>query len=173
MSTAYIAGIVCGVLAVALVCWFISRINKKTGAEKKEYDERQQAIRDKGFRFAYLTLIGYVAIFVLLHSIELIGGEPGGWLLIGVIISLLVHIIYSIYKDSYFKVSDSSKSYIILFTFLSVVNVGYGILKRVNGEVEGAFPAYGDLNLIIGVMLLVVVVNILIKRALDKRAEEL
>ena len=38
--------------------------------------------------------------------------------------------------------------------------------------VQGAFPAYGDLNAIIGVMLLVTVVNVLIKQWLDKRAED-
>ena len=172
MSTAYIAGIVCGVLAVALVCWLISHINKKTGVEKKDYDERQQAIRDKGFRFAYLTLIGYMAVFALLHSIELVSGDMGGWLLIGVIVSLLVHIIYSIYMDAYFKVSDKPKSWMVFFGFLALVNIVYGVLARINGEVEGAFPAYGDLNLIVGAMLLIVIINILIKLRLDKRAEE-
>ena len=173
MNTAYIAGIVCGVLAVMLLCWLIiSRINKKTGVEKKEYDERQQAIRDKGFRFAYLTLLGYMAVFALLHSLDVFTGNVSGWLFIGVILSLLVHIVYSIYMDAYFRVSDSPKSYIILFAILGLTNIVLGVLKRVNGEVEGAFPAYGDLNAIIGVMLLITVVNILIKLAIDKRSED-
>ncbi len=172
MSTAYIAGIVCGVLAVFLVCWIISRINKKTGVVKKDYDERQQALRDKGFRFAYLTLIGYMVVFALLHSLEVIPGEMSGWLFIGVIISLVVHIIYSIYNDAYFRISDSPKGYTVLFGILGLSNIVLGVLKRINGEVEGAFPAYGDLNLVIGVMLLVISVNILIKQALDKRTEE-
>ena len=172
MSTAYIAGIVCGVLAVALVCWLISHINKKTGVEKRSYDERQQAIRDKGFRYAYLTLLGCMAVLALLHSLDIITGNISGWLFVGVIISLLVHIIYSIYKDAYFRVSDSPRGFIILFSILSVSNIGLGIMKRVNGEVEGAFPAYGDLNAIIGVMLLITLANILIKLWLDKRAED-
>ena len=123
MSTAYIAGIVCGVLVVALVCWLVLHINKKTGVEKKEYDERQQAIRDKGFRFAYLSLIGYMAVFAFLYSLDIIRGEMSGWLLIGVILSLLVHIVYSIYMDAYFRVSDSPKSYIILFAVLGAINI--------------------------------------------------
>ncbi len=172
MNVAYILGIVCGILAVALVCWIISRINKKTGVEKKDYDERQQALRDKGFRFAYLTLIGYMALFALLHSLDVITGELSGWIFIGVIISLLVHIIYSIYNDAYFRVSDSPKRFTVLFSILGLSNIALGVLKRVNGEVEGAFPAYGDLNLIIGVMLLIVMLNIFIKTQLDKRAEE-
>ena len=172
MSTAYIAGIVCGVLAVFLVCWLISRINKKTGVEKKEYDERQQAIRDKGFRFAYLTLLGCMAVLALLHSLDIITGNISGWLFVAVIVSLLVHIIYSIYNDAYFRVSDSPGSFIILFSIMGVSNIGLGILKRVNGEVEGAFPAYGDLNGIIGVMLLITLVNILIKLSIDKRSED-
>lgn len=172
MSVAYIAGIVCGVLVVALVCWLVLHINKKTGVEKREYDERQQAIRDKGFRFAYLSLLGYMAVFAFLYSLDIIRGEMSGWLFIGVIASLLVHIVYSIYNDAYFRVSDSPKSFIILFSILGVSNIGLGIMKRMNGEVEGAFPAYGDLNLIIGVMLLITMVNILIKFAIDKRSED-
>lgn len=172
MNTAYIAGTVCGVLAVLLVCWLISRINKKTGAEKKDYDERQQAIRDKGFRFAYLSLLGYMAVFALLHSLDIVTGNVSGWLFVGVILSLLVHIVYSIYMDAYFRVSDSPKSYIILFVILGVINIVFGVLKRINGEVEGTFPAYGDLNLVVGVMLLVTLVNILIKLAIDKRSED-
>ena len=172
MSTAYIAGIVCGVLAVALVCWLISHINKKTGVEKRSYDERQQAIRDKGFRYAYLTLLGCMAVLALLHSLDIITGNISGWLFVAVIVSLLVHIIYSIYNDAYFRVSDSPKGYTVLFGILGISNVVLGVLKRMNGEVEGAFPAYGDLNLIIGIMLFVVSINILIKVQLDKRAEE-
>lgn len=172
MNTAYVAGTVCGVLAVALVCWLISRINKKNGAEKKDYDERQQAIRDKGFRFAYLSLLGYMAVFALLHSLDIITGNVSGWLFVGVILSLLVHIVYSIYMDAYFRVSDSPRSYIILFAILGAINIIYGVLKRMNGEVEGTFPAYGDMNAIIGVMLLITLVNILIKLAIDKRSED-
>lgn len=172
MSAAYIAGIVCGVLVVALVCWLISHINKKTGVKKREYDERQQAIRDKGFRFAYLSLLGYMAVLAILYHLDIVSGNLSGWLLIGVILSLLVHIVYSIYMDAYFRVSDSPKSYIILFAVLGAINIVFGVLKRMNGEVEGAFPAYGDLNLIIGVMLLITLVNILIKLAIDKRSED-
>lgn len=172
MSTAYIAGIVCGVLAVALVCWLISRINKKTGMEKKEYDERQQAVRYKGFRYAYLTLLGCMALLAVLHSLDIVTGDVSGWLFVGVIVSLLVHIIYSIYNDAYFRVSDSPKSFIALFSVLGLTNMALGIMKRINGEVEGAFPAYGDLNAIVGAMLLIAVVNILIKLRLDKCSEE-
>ena len=172
MNTAYIAGIVCGVLAVALVCWLISRINKKTGVEKRNYDERQQAVRDKGFRYAYLTLLGCMALLAVLHSLDIVTGNVSGWLFVAVIVSLLVHIIYSIYNDAYFRVSDSPKSFIALFSVLGLTNIALGIMKRINGEVEGVFPAYGDLNAVIGAMLLIAVVNILIKLWLDKRSEE-
>ncbi len=172
MNVAYIAGIVCGVLAVAFVCWLVSRINTKTGVEKKPYDERQRALRDRGYKYAYLTLIGYMVILAFIHAFELIEGELSGWLFIGVIVSLLVHVVYSIYNDAYFRISDSPRGFTALFTVLGASNIVLGVLKRVNGEVEGAFPTYGDLNLIVGVMLLVTSVNILIKQALDKRAEE-
>ncbi len=172
MSTAYIAGIVCGVLAVALVCWLISRINKKNGVEKKDYDERQQAIRDKGFRFAYLTLLGCMAVLALLHSLDIVTGNISGWLFIGVILSATVHVVYSIYKDAYFRVSDSPRSYIVLFGVLGPVNLIMGAVKRISGEVEGVFPTTEDLNLIVGVMLAIVAISILIKLRLDKRAEE-
>lgn len=170
MNTAYIAGIVCGVL-VALICYVIFHVAQKAGKAHAEYDERQQAIRDKGFRFAYLTLIVYMLVFAILNIFELITGDLSAWLFIGVIISLLVHIIYSIYNDAYFKVSDSPKSFTILFSVVGVSNIVLGVMKRVNGEVTEPFPSYGDLNGIVGVMLLVAVVNILIKLHLDKKAE--
>ena len=172
MNTAYIAGIVCGVLAVALICWIIARINKKKGNVSKEYDERQRAIRDKGFRYAYLTLVGYMLLIALLHALDVFSGDVGGWLFIGVILSLTVHVVYSIYKDAYFRVSDSPRSYIVLFGVLGPINLVVGAVKRITGEVEGAFPTYGDLNLIVGVMVVIVAVNILIKLKLDRHSEE-
>jgi len=172
MSTAYIMGIVCGVLAVVLICWIIAVINRKNGRKSKDYDERQQAIRDRGFKYAYLTLISYMALLAILHSLDIFTGDVSGWLFIGVILSATVHVVYSIYKDAYFRVSDSPRSNIVLFGVLGPINLIIGAVKRISGEVEGAFPTTEDLNLIVGVMLAIVAISILIKLRLDKRAEE-
>lgn len=172
MNTAYIAGIVCGLLLVLLVCWLISLKGKKTGVQKKDFDERQRAIRDRGFRLAYLTLVGYIAVYLFVESLDVVWCEAGGGLFLGALLSALVHVVYSIYNDAYFTVSESPKSYLMIFGFVSIVNIVFGILRRLNGGVEGPL-SYGDMNLMVGVFLLIVVVNVLIKIALDKRESEI
>lgn len=171
MNTAYIAGMVCGVLAVALVCYVVASIGKKAGKVQDEYDERQRAIRDRGFRFAYLTLIGYLAVFFFVDSLGVVWCETGGGIFLGVIVSLLVHIVYSIYNDAYFKVSDSPRRFVILFAGVGIGNILIGIGRRIHGDIEGLL-SYGDMNLIVGVFIMVAVVNILVKMQLDKRRAE-
>ena len=170
MNVAYIAGVMCGVLVVGIVCWLLLRSRKKGTGTNNEYDERQQAIRNECIRYAYVTLVCYLAAYLFLDSLGVKWCELGGGIFIGIVISLMVHVIYSIYKDAYFRVSDKPKSYVALFTFVGIVNLALGILRRVNGDSSG-LVGYGDINLIVGIMLIIVMANIFVKMRLDKKAE--
>lgn len=168
MNTAYILGLVCGILAVALVCWVVVSINRKKGKSRTEYDERQQALRDKGFRYAFFTLVGYLALFAFIHSLGIVWCETAGGIFIGVMLSLMVQIIYSIYRDAYIKPSERPGYYVELLAAMGFGNVVMGVLRRIDGSASG-LPGIYDINLIAGLSILIIWLNLLIKFRLERR----
>lgn len=174
MSTAYIAGVICGVLAVAVVCWFLMKLRKEKGVPDAEYDERQEALRGKGYKLAYISLAAYLAAYALLESMEIYWCKPTAGLFLGILFSAAVFVIYCIYNDAYFRVSDKPGFYVILFAALGVVNILVGLVVPPLKGIE-ASPLIGleDVNFIVGVFVLIIFINVLIKLQLDKRTDEM
>lgn len=173
MSTAYYAGVVCGVLAVAVICFFLMKFRKAKGVPDARYDERQEALRNRGFKLAYISLVVYLAVYAILDSTEISWCRPGAGLFLGVLLSVMIFIIYCIYNDAYFRVSDKPGFYVILFAALGIVNILVGFVVPPLKGIE-ASPLLGleDINFVVGVFTLIVFINVLVKLHLDKRADE-
>lgn len=174
MSTAYYAGVVCGILAVAVIFFFLMKFRKAKGVPDAKYDERQEALRNRGYKFAYVSMVAYLALYVLLDSMEINWCVPGVGIILGILLSAVVFIIYCIYNDAYFRVSDKPKFYVILFAALGIINIGVGFVVPPLKGIE-ASPLLGieDMNFVVGVFTLIIFVNVLVKLHLDKRDDEM
>ena len=171
MSTSWTIGFAVGIVIVAVVCGVAARIARNRGVGKGKYDERQQIARGKAFTWAYATLLIYLALWMIPRSM----GAPfcmeslSVWL--GALISIGVFVGYSIFHDAYFKASESPRSWIGIISAIGLLNTGIGIARLFRGETLQE-RLYQNMNLFVGLLLVVTLAFIVIKRAMDRRGEE-
>ncbi len=172
MNTAMALGFVTGILVVAIVCTVLAKMAKKKGViGKGEYDERQQIARGKAFTTAYAVLLVYLAVWMVLRSMEIPFFMEGISVMIGALLSIAVFVASAIFHDAYFKASESPRTWLIIISAVSLLNIAIGIGRLFRGETI-AERLYDNMNLFVGALLVVVLVCVVVKRAMDRRAVE-
>ena len=167
MNTAMALGFVTGILVVAIVCTVMVKMAKKKGCVGRgKYDERQQIARGKAFTWAYAVLLVYLAVWMVFRTMEIPFFMEGASVIIGALLSIAVFVGYSIFHDAYFKASESPRTWLIIISAISLLNMGIGVGKLLRGETI-AERLYNNMNLFVGALFVVVLVCVVIKRAVD------
>lgn len=124
MSTAYILGVIVGVAAVAIVCLIIVKV--KGSLWKGYYDERQELIRGRGYKYACFTLLILMAVDMLIEVtgfIDMLPVKNEAVMFIFLIAGVLVYAIYCIINDAYLGIGQNGKSYTSLILFVIAINL--------------------------------------------------
>ena len=172
MNTAMALGFVTGILVVAIVCTVMAKMAKKKGCiGKGKYDERQQIARGRAFTWAYATLLVYLAVWMVFRSMDIPFFMEGVSVIIGALLSIAVFVGYSIFHDAYFKASESPRTWLIIISAVSLLNLGIGVGKLLRGETI-ADRLYNNFNLFVGALFVVVLACVVVKRTLDRREED-
>ena len=172
MNTAMALGFVTGILVVAIVCTVMAKMAKKKGCiGKGKYDERQQIARGRAFTWAYATLLVYLAVWMVFRSMDIPFFMEGVSVIIGALLSIAVFVGYSIFHDAYFKASESPRTWLIIISAVSLLNLGIGMGKLLRGETI-ADRLYNNFNLFVGALFVVVLACVVVKRTLDRREED-
>ena len=171
MNTAWAIGFAVGLMVVAAACTVVAKIAKSKGVGKGQYDERQQIARGKAYTWAYATLLVYIALWMILRSLEIPFFMQSLSVLAGALLSIAVFVGYSIFHDAYFKASESPRQWLVIICAAGVLNLGLGVMHLVRGETL-AERLYDNANLFVGLLLMVTLALIIVKRAMDRRAGE-
>lgn len=169
MNTSWAIGFAVGVLIVAIVATLLGKAHGK-GACKGKYDERQQIVRGKAYTAAYATLLIYLALWMILRSMELPFFGESLSVLLGALLSIGVFVGYAIFHDAYFKASESPRSWIGIICAAGLLNVGIGVMRLLRGETIHE-RLYENANLFVGLLLVATLACVVIKRAMDRKAE--
>lgn len=174
-SNAYILGFVCGVLLVALVGIALRRLaKKKSGATACEYDERQAAIRGKGFQLAYFTAL---IVLVLGGLMEMVTGvlwcDLFVFAMIALWISICVFTTYCVVKEAYFAPRSRRKALILLMAVAGAANLGIGICNALSrGLLQQGRLSTDFVNLLTGACCSYLAVFMLAWTLHDRRQED-
>ena len=171
MNTSFAFGFAIGLMVVAAACAIVIKVLRQRNGKPVKYDERQQAARGKAFTLAYATLLIYLAVWMILNSLEIPFFSMYTSVLVGVLISVAVFAGYSIFTDAYFRASDKPTSWIALIGAISLMNLGIGAWHAIK-ETTMQARWLENANLMVGIMCLIVLVCALIKRAMDRRIED-
>ena len=160
-------------MVAAVIVYFLFRFANKDGKLKTEYDERQKAVRGKAYRYAfYAEIFAQVLIMWLFMSGVKLPVEDYALIFTGIILGCLVLACYSIWNDVYWGLNNDRRKYHIIFILamalnaLPVIGSAAGGSLFVNGRI--GLPL---LNIIVLVMMMVIYVEMIIKKILDKRAD--
>ncbi len=165
MSMEMIVWPVLGLLLAVL----IALILRKKSADP-EYDERQQLLRGKAYQHAFIVSMFYGVLYgVLTVSTGLHFMEDGAAVFIGAFLGLMVFAVECVWKDAFFTVRRTPRTYILLYAVITLSQI-IGTVSEIragtlieNGLLTGRclYPA-------MALTFLAILVTILIRRITEK-----
>ena len=140
MSTEYVAGFIVGFLLVFVAIFVVRMIvSKKLGGVptgKCNFDERQELVRGKAFKYGFFTMMACNIILGFgpdILEVELPMANSVAMFL-SLAIGLVVFASYAIWNEGYFSLNERPKSMMILFGFIAVVNTISAIMNYHQGK---------------------------------------
>ena len=138
------------------------------------YDERQELIRGRAFRYGFLTLALSLAAVMLWE--ECVGALPIEFSLLMMaclMVGCLVVILYDIWKDAYWGIRQASGSNAAIVLMVAVMVMQYlsfrGHASAGDVIVDGILTWDGGIYLLIFAFFALIIVNLLLKAWVDKR----
>lgn len=177
-SIAYLLGFITGIGIVFVICFILIIIliksTKKDGSIKCKYDERQDLVRGRGFKYAFFTLLIYNLVIPMCGICEIeFPADSYALFMIGAIIGLLVYVIYAIWNEAYFSLNENPKKVMIAFAFIGLVNLGFGIMRMVEGKfLTNGKLTFDSINFLLGIVFVLIFITLAAKQIVNKREEE-
>ena len=167
MSTAYIAGMVVGMVVAIIIAAATFYI---TGKKKTwRYDERQQLARAKAIKWAYIALITGICVTLLAVSTELVNHMQIVILLTAsALASALVFACVCIHNDAWMALNEKPRSVITILIFALAANLILPMGSLIMGEMVGT----AWLNFAAAVLLAVILINYGIHRLILRREND-
>ena len=170
----YGLGFVLGIVIVSAIILIPMLIAlTKDGRIKRKYDERQEAIRGRGFKLAFYTMIIMNMLYGFFQvACKELPIEPGAMVFIIIFMGVGVYAWYTILNDGYFALNERIPQTIVTFTIIGLANLLIGLNQIMNGDiiVDGVIT-YNCVNLVCGIFMLITVLVILIKQHKDKKED--
>ena len=141
---------------------------------KTDYDERQEAIRGRGYKYAAYTawaLLGLLCCFKI-AKIDLHMDDAMIAFSI-LVISLLVQTVHAVMNDAYFGSNNNRRKYLIFFVVIGAINIAAAVSRYVAGEmiVDGTLTWRG-INGLCGLMFVVLGIALGIKNFISKKEDD-
>jgi hypothetical protein len=171
MSTSYEAGLAFGIVTALIIFALIWKFSKKT--MKGTFDERQELVRGRGYKYACFTMLGLLTLDLLIESFGAFDALPvTRELAIFVIIlaGVMVYALYCIKNDSYFGVGTDTRTYRAVMWIVIVCNAISGITGLKDGAIVDGKLSFGPCaSLLFCLAFVIIMIMISVKkRGMDK-----
>ncbi|MCR4591400.1 MAG: hypothetical protein K5668_11355 [Lachnospiraceae bacterium] len=163
-------GVACGILVGIVLCVVIFRFANTDKKIRSSYDERQEAIRNVAYKYAFYTVLLYEVLMLILDIGEIVLPVPSYAMhFFGVILGCIVLGVYCIWKDVFWGMNNSRKRYFLVFILCLIFNLMPVIMASVSGSliVDGVigFPV---VNIMVLVMFAIMLITMLLKSIVNK-----
>lgn len=162
MSYSFIMGFLVGLVIVAIVTVILRLALNNEWKIKGEYDERQQLVRGRGYKYSFFTLLLCVGVILTLSTcyVNMVLFRILSFTACG--ISICVYATYAIWHDAYFGVNARPKLLLIYSAIIGFGNLLIGLIEI--NEVHAA-------NLICAGIFLWICLVILVKKFIQRETE--
>ena len=174
MTNWRMTGIASGIIIGLLICIVLFKFFNKDGKMTTKYDEMQEIIRGKAYKYGFWTFCICEGICAVLSTSENplpINGFSLHFLTI--IIGVMVQVTYSIWNGAYIGLNTNTGRFAAVSIVISLVNfaAAFAAISRgemyQNGQLQDSF-----MNLLCAVMFIIIGIELLIKRVWDNTAKE-
>lgn len=169
VKVAFVIGLAIGLLVVA-ICLAVSKNGDET---KNQFDERQELVRGKGFKYGFFTLMLSNAVLLFLKVLEVpLFGNMEVAMTASIVVGVAVFASYCIWNDGYFALNENRKSLLIMFGLIGALNIVISMANLMAGEViENGALTFRSANLFCALLFLVIFVVLLLKHIKDRKEE--
>jgi hypothetical protein len=152
-------------------------IMKFTNTDKKiktQYDERQEIIRSRGYKYSFYAMLIIEVLFMCIKIAD-IKLPVNDFLLhlLAMLFGCLVLCVYSIWNDAYWGLNNDRKKYIIIYALVTLFNVAPIVAAFLEGDfrTEG-WDALPITNIVVVIWLALIAAAALVKKIVDSRSGE-
>ncbi len=177
MSTSYATGLVFGIVTALIVFALIWKFSKKT--MKGTFDERQELVRGRGYKYACFTFLGLLVLDLLIESYDAFETLPVTRTLaifIMILAGVMVYALYCIKNDSYFGVGTDTRTYRAVMWIVIVCNAISGFSGLKSGALVDGKLAFGPCaSLLFCIAFVIIMISISVKQrnlAKEEAAED-
>jgi len=118
------AGVTVGIIVGLIITVIILKIVNTDHKSKTEYDERQKAVRGRGYMYAFYAIVGFELIMSLLEMSGItLPVENASIHFAGILIGAIVLCCYCIWNDGYWGLNNNPRKYYVIFILTAVLNV--------------------------------------------------
>ena len=173
-STASMIGLAIGITVGLIICIFVFRYMNKDKKMVTKYDEMQDIVRGRAYKYSFWVLLILIAILACLDlgGIDLPMERLVLYFML-IFISVLVQTGYCIWNDAYIGINTNVKRFVIVAVVISAINLlsACMAIKTGNMVVDGKLST-PFINFLCAVLFLIVGIEIVVKNAIDKRSAE-
>ena len=172
MSTSYAAGLAFGIVTALIIFALVWKFSKKS--MKGTFDERQELVRGRGYKYACFTFLGLLTLDLLIESLDAFETLPVSRTLaifFIILVGIMVYALYCIKNDSYFGVGTDTRTYRAVMWIVIVCNAISGFSGLKDGAViDGKFAFGPCASLLFCLAIVIIMITLRIKQR--KMAEE-
>lgn len=169
-SSSFVIGIMLGLI----LCVLIFKAFNKNHKAKTQYDERQEALRGRAYKYAAYTAWGLIAFFMAVKTSEVrLPMDDVMALFTIMVISMMVQMSYSIWNDAYWGINNNIRKYVLFFILIAAINIIITVVYAVDHSliVDGILTWRG-INAVCALMFLLIGIQFAIKSRINKPEEE-
>lgn len=171
---AVVVGVYAGVIIGIICVVFLLALTKNGDSAKCKFDERQELVRGRGFKYGFFTLlICNFIVFLLEMSDVPVYAETEVIVVINCLIGISIYVIYCIWNEGYFALNENRKRLMVAFAVIGVANLLVSAVNIAEGTmIENGKLTFRSLNLCCGLLLIVVFVTLLLKKVCKDGKDE-
>ena len=177
MTRDYASGLAVGIVTALIILIVVWKFNKK--AMKGKFDERQELVRGRGYKYACFTMLGLLVLDLLIESLDAFETLPvtrSLAIFIMILAGVMVYALYCIKNDSYFGVGTDTRTYRAVMWVVIVCNAISGFTGLKDGAMEDGKLAFGPCaSLLFCLAFVIIMISLSIKQrnlAKEEAAED-
>ncbi|MBR1441704.1 MAG: hypothetical protein IJ589_10850 [Lachnospiraceae bacterium] len=173
MNKAFI-GFPIGLMVGLIICVILFKIANTNKKIKSEYDERQEAIRNRGYKYSFYALIVAELALMCARALEITFPFADYLLHLGAMLFGLLFLgIYTIWNDAYWGMNNNRKRYTVIIVIAVLLNILPVVMAVKNGFLGNAgLNSVPIMNIMVLVWLAIIGIAAVIKKIVKKNDAE-
>lgn len=117
-------GVIVGVIVGLIISIVVIKACNKNGKFKTEYDERQEALRGRGYKYAAYTAWIMMGLCIVLDLNDVNLHMDNNLKLFTIFfVSIMVSVCFFIWNDAYWGRNNNTKNYVIFMVVITLINL--------------------------------------------------